>query len=235
MLMKVEIWSDVVCPWCYIGKRRFEEAVSRFEHRDQLEVVWRSFELDPSAAARHGGPYAERLAAKYRMSVADAHASIDHMVAVGKDNGVAFNFDIAQPGNTFNAHRLLHYALDEGKQDAMKERLFAAAFTEGRRVGDVEVLVELAADVGLAADAVRSVLDRNAHSVSVREDEQRAAMLGIRAVPFFVVAEKYGVPGAQPSDVLLRVLDDVWAEVEAPTRADEGAVGCGDGSCAVAT
>jgi predicted DsbA family dithiol-disulfide isomerase len=237
LVMKVEIWSDVVCPWCYIGKRRFEAALAGFAHRDDLEVVWRSFELDPSAPRSHSGAYAERLAAKYRMSVVEAQANIDHMVEVGAQNGVVFNFDVAQPGNTFDAHRLLHLALDRGKQDALKERLLAAAFTDGAPIGDGETLAALALEVGLVPDEVRAVLDGDAYAADVRADEQRAAMLGISAVPFFVVADRYGLAGAQPTELIVQVLEDAWAET-APVPASLGAQpeatpGCRDDSCAV--
>jgi predicted DsbA family dithiol-disulfide isomerase len=235
--VKVEIWSDVVCPWCYIGKRRFEAALADFEHREQVEVVWRSFELDPSAPRSHSGAYAERLAAKYRMRVVEAQANIDHMVEVGAQNGVVFNFDVAQPGNTFDAHRLLHLALDRGKQDVLKERFLAAAFTEGAPIGDAGALAALATEVGLPPDDVRAVLDGDTYAADVRADEQRATMLGISAVPFFVVAERYGLAGAQPTELILQVLEDAWAEtapVPASTGAQpEAAPGCADDSCAI--
>src|SRR5947208_12675695 len=125
MTMKVEIWSDVVCPWCYVGKRRFEAALSSFEHRDHVEVLWRSFELDPFAPRHRPGPYADRLAAKYGIGVAEAQATIDRMVEVGDQVGLQLNFGIARPGNTFDAHRLLHLGLDRRIQDTLEERLFA--------------------------------------------------------------------------------------------------------------
>ena len=233
--MKVEIWSDVVCPWCYIGKRRFEAALARFEHRDQVEVVWRAFELDQSAPATREGDYAERLAAKYRVPVAEARAMIDRMVSAGAADGLEMRFDRARPGNTFAAHRLLHLALDRGVQDQLKERLLAATFTEGAAIGDVEALAGLAAEVGLDADETRSVLDGDAYAAAVRTDERRAAALGISAVPFFVIDEAYGVSGAQPPDVLLAVLEQVWAETHPLSMVATGgdAPGCTGDSCDV--
>jgi len=213
--MKVEIWSDVVCPWCYIGKRRFEEALSRFEHRDQVEVVWRAFELDPAAPRTRPGSHVGHLAAKYRMSVPEAQAMIDRVVATAAENGLAFNFDIAQPGNTFDAHRLLHLALERGVQGAVKERFMAGNFTEGAAIGDAQALAELAVEAGLDRGEVRAVLESDAYADDVHADEQRAARLGISAVPFFVVNEKYGVSGAQPPEMLLRMLEDVWREDQA--------------------
>ncbi len=229
--MKVEIWSDVVCPWCHVGKRRFEAALSRFAHRNEVDVVWRAFELDPSAPAVRDGAYADRLAAKYRMSVAEAQAMIDRMVAAGAGEGLDLRFDRARPGNTFAAHRLLHLALERGVQGLMKERLLAATFTEGAAIGDPKVLEGLAVEVGLAADEVRSVLEGDAYAVEVRNDERRASALGITAVPFFVVDATYGVSGAQPPDVLLGVLDEAWAGSQALVATGGEAPGCSDDAC----
>ena len=239
--MQVEIWSDVVCPWCYIGKRRFEVALARFEHGDDIEVVWRSFELDPHAPRRRDGAYADRLAAKYRMSVPEAQATIDRIVETGRQNGVVMDFDRATPGNTFDAHRLLHLALQRGgpaAQGALKERLFTAAFSEGAAIGETDVLAHLAAEAGLDPDAVSAVLTGDAFAADVRADEQRAAALGINAVPFFVVAGAYGLAGAQPPDVMLQVLQEAWAETEPqlapPETGDDAVPACGDDTCAVA-
>ncbi len=233
--VKVEIWSDVACPWCYVGKRRFEAALAGFEHGGDVDVVWRSFELDPSAPATRDGDYVERLASKYRVGLAEAQAMIDRMVAAGAADGVDMRFDRAQPGNTFAAHRLLHLALDRGVQDSLKERLLAATFIEGAAIGDVDVLAGLAVEAGLDADEVRAVLDGDAYSAEVRADERRAAALGITAVPFFVVDGKYGVPGAQPPDVLLAVLEQAWDEARPLTIVGGGgaAPGCTDDSCDV--
>jgi predicted DsbA family dithiol-disulfide isomerase len=230
-VMQVEIWSDVVCPWCYIGKRRFEAALARFEHRDQVEVIWRSFELDPNAPRWRPGRYAERLAGKYGMSVPEAQASIDHMVEVGRADGVAFNFDIARPGNTFDAHRLLHLARQRGLGDALKERFLTATFTEGEAIGDPETLTRLAVEAGLDPHQVAVVLDSDAYAADVRADQRRAFQLGITAVPFFVVDNRYGVPGAQPADTLLKVLEDTWNE-HAPAESRDGGA-CADESCAI--
>ncbi len=231
--MKVEIWSDVVCPWCYVGKRRFEAALARFDHRDEVEVVWRAFELDPSAPNVRDGAYADRLAVKYRMSVPDAHAMIDRMVAAGTADGLDLRFDRARPGNTFAAHRLLHLALERDVQDTMKERLLAATFTEGATIGDPETLQGLATGVGLDGDEVRSVLEGDAYAAEVRDDERRATTLGITGVPFFVVDGTYGVSGAQPPDVLLGALEEAWAGSHPLVVADGAAPGCSDDACAV--
>ncbi len=231
--MKVEIWSDVVCPWCYVGKRRFEAAVSRFAHRDEVEVVWRAFELDPTAPVAREGAYPDRLAAKYGMSVTDAQAMIARMVAAGAHDSLDLRFDLARPGNTFCAHRLLHLALDRGVQDDLKERLLAATFTEGAAIGDPEVLERLAVEAGLDAHEVRSVLQGDAYATEVRADERRAKALGITGVPFFVVDGTYGVSGAQSHDVLLGVLEEAWAGSHRLVAAGGDAPGCSDGAGAV--
>jgi len=233
--MKVEIWSDVVCPWCYVGKRRLEIALSRFAHRDEIDVVWRAFELDPSAPAERDGRYAERLAAKYRMSVAEAEAMINHMVDTGAGDGIDFRFDRARPGNTFAAHRLLHLGRERGVQDDVKERLLAATFTEGAAIGDLGVLQGLGTEAGLDADEVLTVLEGDRYADDVRADERRAAALGITAVPFFVVDGTHGVSGAQTPEVLLGVLERAWtgSHPEALVVAGGDAPGCDDDTCTV--
>ena len=208
--MKVEVWSDIACPWCYIGKRRFDVALSRFAHRDAVDVRWRSFELDPSAPAVRDEPYLDRLAAKYRMTLREADAVIDRMIEAGAQNGVVLRFDKARPGNTFDAHRLLHLAAERGVQDDLKERLLRAAFTTGASIADPDVLVDIASDAGLDPGQARAALESGAFAVEVRADERRAADLGITSVPFFVMGG-LGVAGAQVPDVLLEVLQDAWA------------------------
>ncbi len=238
LAMQVEIWSDVVCPWCFIGKRRFEAALARFAHRDQVTVTWRSFELDPGAPRARPGPYAERLATKYRMSVPEAQRMIDDMVGVAAQDGLEFNFDIAQPGNTFDAHRLLHLAHQAGLGEVLKERLLIATFTEGAPIGDPDTLAKLAIGAGLDPEQVESVLKSDAYADAVRADERQAYQLGIRAVPFFVIDHKYGIPGAQPADALLKVLEDIWAQpsptdLQPPATQSREVGGCTDDSCAV--
>ena len=210
--MRVEIWSDVVCPWCYIGKRHFESALERFEHADEVDVVWRAFELDPAAPVEREGAYIDRLSSKYRIPVAEAEAMVERMTRVGDDAGVDIRFDLARPGNTFDAHRILHLGLERGVQDAVKERLMAATFTEGRPTGRADTLVEVAVEAGLDGDEARSVLAGDRYGAEVRADEAMARSFGISAVPFFVIDRKYAVPGAQHPDTLLDVLRQVWAE-----------------------
>jgi predicted DsbA family dithiol-disulfide isomerase len=209
--VKVEIWSDVACPWCYIGKRRFDVALARFQHADAVHVRYRSFELDPAAPAFRELAYLDHLMAKYRIPMAEADAMIDRMIEAGAQNGVVLRFDKAKPGNTFDAHRLLHLAAEGGRQGELKDKLFRATFTKGAAIADHEVLVEVAADAGVDPTEARGVLESGAYAPDVRADEQRAAELGITSVPFFVMGT-FGVVGAQPPDVLLQVLEDAWGE-----------------------
>jgi predicted DsbA family dithiol-disulfide isomerase len=213
--MKVEIWSDIACPWCYVGKRRFEAALEQFEHAGDVDVVWRSFELDPGAPRRRDGSPHEHLAKKYGMPVARARAMNERMTMEGKKEGIPFDFDRVQMGNTLDAHRLVHLAADTGRADAMKERLMRAYFTEGEAIGDVDTLVRLAAEVGLDESRVREVLTSDAYSAEVRADERRAQELGVTGVPFFAIDERYGVSGAQPAEVLLGALRQAHEESNA--------------------
>ncbi len=210
--MNVEIWSDVACPWCYIGKRRFDVALSRFEHRDAVDVRWRSFELDPSAPAVREAAYADHLAAKYRVATGQAEEMIDRMIEAGAANGVVLRFDKARPGNTFDAHRLLHLAAERGVQAELKERLFHATFTKGAALADVDVLVSLAEAAGLDAGEARAVLESDRYAEEVRADERRAAELGITFVPFFVFDGRLGVAGAESPDLLLEVLEEAGSQ-----------------------
>jgi predicted DsbA family dithiol-disulfide isomerase len=208
--MDVEIWSDIACPWCYVGKRRFEAALAAFEHRDDVTVTWRSFELDPAAPRERGGDRAVHLAEKYGVSVERAIEMQDHMTTVAAGDGLEFRFDIARSGNTFDAHRLLHLAAHHGLQDAMKERLMRAYLTEGELVGGAEVLEQLAVEAGLPREAAAEVLATDRYAAEVRDDERTAAALGIHAVPFFVVDRALGASGAQPPEVLGEMLRQGW-------------------------
>ncbi len=207
----VEIWSDIACPWCYIGKRRFEAALAQFEHRDEVRVVWRSFELDLEAPHERSGDRAERLARKYGMSVEQARAAEQQLVEVAAGEGLDFRFDIARSGSTFDAHRLVHLAGEHRLQDAMKERLLRAYFTEGQLVSDHDTLVRAAVEVGLTEDEARETLAGERYADEVRDDERTAGQLGISAVPTFVVGRTLGVSGAQPPEALLELLQRGWA------------------------
>jgi predicted DsbA family dithiol-disulfide isomerase len=202
--LRVEVWSDVACPWCWVGKRRLEAAVARLPAGAAVEVVFRSFELDPAArpARRPRTSYAQRLARKYRATVEQAQAMIDRMAAVGRGEGLDLRFDRVRPANTFDAHRVLHLARERGVQGAVKERLLRAYFTEGEPLGDRDALARLAAEGGLDPAEVRRALAGDAYAAAVRADEEEAARNGVHAVPFFVLGGEYAVAGAQPVDVL---------------------------------
>lgn len=232
--MKVEIWSDVVCPWCFVGKRKFEQALEQFEHADELEISWRSYELDPKAPEIREGTYPERIARKYGMEVGQARAAMARIISVGAEVGIDFKFDSMQPGNTFNAHRLLHFAKLQGKQIELKERLLDATFFEGRATGTRDVLIDVAVEAGLDKDEVIEVLDTEQFAESVRQDERVAGMLGVTGVPFFLVDEAYGIPGAQEPEVYLNILNRAWAETHRGIEivAADGGV-CDDDVCDV--
>ncbi|MGH2870184.1 MAG: DsbA family oxidoreductase [Solirubrobacteraceae bacterium] len=210
--MDIEIWSDIACPWCYIGKRRFEAALERFEHRDQVRVTWRSFELDPEAPPERHGDLAARLAEKYGMSVEQARASQQNLTEMAAGEGLTYHFDQARSGNTFDGHRVIALAAEHGLQDAMKERLLSAYFTEGELVSDPEALVRLASEVGIPADAVRETLASDRFADEVRADELTASRLGISAVPTFVVDRALGASGAHPAEQLLALLQQGWEQ-----------------------
>jgi predicted DsbA family dithiol-disulfide isomerase len=234
--MQVEIWSDVVCPWCAIGKRRFEAALAQFAHRDEVQLCWRSFELDPGAPRERDGDHAAHLAAKYGVPREQALDMHRQMTETAAGEGWEFHLEHARGGNTFDAHRILHLAADRGVQDAVKERLLAAYLTDGERIGDPDTLARLACDAGLDADEARAVLASDRYADEVRADEQQAVAFGISGVPFFVIDRRYGVSGAQPAAALLEVLDKAWAEahpLQVLTPAGGSGGGCADGSCAI--
>jgi len=228
--VRIEVWSDIACPWCWVGKRHLEEALDGFPH--DVEVIWRAFELDPSAPReRDDADLVQRLARKYGTSRAGAQQMIDRMTRVGKENGLDFRFDRVKPGNTFDAHRLVHWAATQGRQDAMKERLFVAYMQEGQSVGDHDVLVALATDVGLDEERARAVLAANDYADDVRAEELAAREIGVTGVPFFVIGGQYAVPGAQPAAVLREAMERSLdlADVTVP----EDASLCGPDGCAV--
>jgi predicted DsbA family dithiol-disulfide isomerase len=226
--LDVDVWSDIACPWCYVGKRRLEAALARFPH--PVHVVWHSFELDPAAPLDDGGGYAQRLAAKYRTSVERAQAMIDHMTRTAAAEGIEMRFDRVRATNTFDAHRLLHLAKHRDLGGAAKERLLRAYFTEGELISDRDTLARLGAEIGLDGDEVRGTLAGEEYAREVRADETTAQALGIRGVPFFVIDRRLGVSGAQPADVMLRVLSEALDAAPAVPQ-DEASV-CGPDGCA---
>ncbi|HET9691544.1 MAG TPA: DsbA family oxidoreductase [Acidimicrobiales bacterium] len=238
--MQVEIWSDVVCPWCYIGKRRFEKALAAFEHADQVEVVWKAFELDPNAPFARSRSMAEQLAAKYRRSVPQAEAMLASMDRAFAGEGLDVHLADTTGGNTFDAHRVLHLALEVGGpqlQGQVKEALLQAYFVEHRHVADPDVLREVAVAAGLPEAEVDATLaDRDRYAEAVRAEEREAHELGSTGVPFFVIDRTFAVPGAQDVDTFLTVLRRSWERSHPQLVTVDPAAGACDGdSCAVPT
>jgi len=209
--MQVEIWSDVVCPWCYLGKRRFEQALESFDHRDDVSVSYRSFELDPSAPVGKTTPTAAMLASKYGMSEAQAQAAQRQMEERAAQDGLVFRMAELRSGNTRDAHRLLQFAKDRELQAALMERLHRAYFTDQESIFDRNALAGYAADVGLDRAEAEKMLASDDYGAAVDADEQLASSLGATGVPFFVIDRQYGISGAQPAEAISQVLDQVWA------------------------
>jgi predicted DsbA family dithiol-disulfide isomerase len=238
--MRVDIWSDVVCPWCYVGKRRFEAALAGFPHRDGVEVRWRSFELDPGAPRSRDIDRIDHLATKYRIPREQAQAMERQITEVGQAVGLDFRLERSRGGNSFDAHRLVHLAAEHGLGDQMKERLFRAYFTDGEPIGDPATLARLAVNVGVPPTEVDDVLAGDRYAEAVRADEATAHAYGATGVPFFVIDETYGIAGAQSPEVFTNVLERAWSETH-PVAADTPPVsvggvsptddGCRDGAC----
>ena len=230
--MKIEVWSDVVCPWCYIGKRRLETALERFPHRDEVEVVWRSFQLDPSAPEGRTHPTLPALAARYGTSVEQMRERMAQVEELAAAEGLKYALADGVSGNTELAHELLHLAAERGRGGEAKERLLRAYFEEGRSVFDVEALVPLAVEVGLDEAEVRAALTDRRYRAAVREDAATAQAFGATGVPFFVVDRKYGASRAQPAELLLQILERAWADAH-PVITVPAADGCTDDRCVV--
>lgn len=236
MAVKIEVWSDFVCPFCYIGKRRLEQAFEQFPHREDVEVVFRSFELDPNAKKETPLTIHEIIANKYGISIEEAKRANADIGRQAEAVGLTFRFETMKPTNTFDAHRLAHYAKEKGKLNEMVERLFYAYFTESKRISDRDVLLTLAEAAGLDRAEAEEVLNSGRYTEEVRRDEEEAAALGVRGVPFFVLNGKYAISGAQPVDVFRRALEKVWEEEQqaSPLRSLAGEGGmCADGSCSI--
>lgn len=234
--MKVEIWSDLVCPFCYIGKRKFEHALEQFEHKDEIEIQWRSFELQPGLKTDGSKNQYEHLAESKGWTLDYSKKVHDHVTQSAKEVGLEYNFDIAVPANTFNAHRLSHLAAKHGLQGEAEERLFRAYFTEGRDIDDDETLVELGVEIGLPEAEIREMLQGDLYADEVKKDIAKARQVGVQGVPFFVLNNKYAVSGAQPSEVFLEALQKAYEEYEKENAPDlisgaDGAACSIDGTC----
>ena len=232
--MQIEIWSDVACPWCYIGKRRFEAALASFPHRDDVEVAWRSFELNPETPPGFEGGVIDYLSQVKGIAPAQAATMLKRVADVAAGEDLELNFDDVRHGNTIGAHQLIHLAADHGLAGDMKERLLRAYFTEGVPVHDRATLVRLATDVGLDGAETQTALDEDRYLAAVHADETQARVLGITGVPFFVIDRKYGISGAQETAVFTQALDQAWAEANPLTPiGSPDAISCEGDACAV--
>ncbi len=210
--MNVEIWSDVVCPWCYIGKRRFEAALQKFEFAQHLNIEWKSYQLDPEMETDTNLNIHQYLANRKGMSFNQAKALGDNVAAVAKREGLRYDFDKTIPVNTIKAHRLLHFAKSQQKQDAMKEALLNAYFSQGKNLDDNSALLAIANKVGLNTNEAQKVLEGDAYLTEVQRDINEGLQLGLRGVPFFVFNRKYGISGAQEVGVFSQTLENAFAE-----------------------
>ena len=213
--MLIEVWSDVTCPWCYIGKRRLESALAQFDGRDDVTVEWKSYQLDPSAPLGQTTNVFETLSKKYGRSHDEIKAMNTQITEIAASEGLTFDFDRYQPINTFDAHRVLHLAKSLGLGDATKERFLKAQFTEGERLEDHETLVRLAVEAGVPESDVRRVLASDEYAADVRADVRELQSFGGGGVPFYVVDRRYGISGAQPVEVFLNTLKAAQADATA--------------------
>lgn len=230
--MKIEIWSDFICPFCYIGKRRFEAALEKFPHYKSVFTEYKSYELDPGADQYTKWNMYELLGNKYNMTIEEIKTSITNLTEQAAEIGIIYNFEHIQRTNTFDAHRLAQYATRQNKSDKMIEQLFKAHLTESKHIDEHHTLIELAREIGLDIEEVETLLASCKYTKSVRSDQEQAEEIGIQDVPFFVINEKYAISGAQPVEVFLDVLEQVWEEEnEQPIREDLQPKGVGATYC----
>jgi len=213
--MKVEIWSDVMCPFCYTGKRRFENALQQFAHKDEIEVIWKSYQLDSSMQTEPGKNINQYLAERKGWTLDYARQMNAHVTNMAKEVGLHYDFDKAIVANSFDAHRFSHLAAKYGLGDAAEERFFKAYFTEGKNIADHNTLIQLGIEIGIDASVTKQMLATDAYTYEVQHDINEAETLGLRGVPFFVMNRKHGVSGAQPEEVFLKTLEksfDDWQQ-----------------------
>ncbi|MEB6549862.1 DsbA family oxidoreductase [Heyndrickxia sporothermodurans] len=215
--MKIEIWSDFVCPFCYIGKRRLEMALEQFPERDQVEIAYRSYELDPNASKNNKLNIHEALAKKYGMSIEQAKEANENIGEQAAEIGLTYKFDSMIPTNTFDAHRLAKFAAEKSFGAAMTERLLKAYFTDSKKISDLNTLADLAEEIGLNREETIEMLNGSKYSDAVRDDEDEAKQIGITGVPFFVLNQKYAISGAQPVEAFVNALNMVWEEEQGKT------------------
>lgn len=233
--MKVEIWSDIFCPFCYIGKRRFENALKNFSDKDDVEIIYRSFELNPDAPKVNNNNIHEAIAEKYGMSVEEAKANNDGIVRQAASLGLEYNFDTLILTNSLDAHRLIHFAKDFNKMEEMTEALFKAYFTDSKNISDIDILGDIAKSAGLNKEEAIKFLNSDKYKNEVREDEALSRNYGITSVPTFVFNDKFKVTGAQPEDVFLMALNKALEEYKPSLDLEnnDGKNVCVDGNCGI--
>lgn len=233
--MLIEIWSDVACPWCFIGKRRFESALAEFPHRGSVEVAWRSYQLDPTLPDHYDGTELEYLSTRKGLPPEQVARMFEHVALQAKGEGLDYDFDKVVVANSFTAHRLIHLAAAHGKQDAAKERLLSDHFEHGRDIGSREYLAGLGKDLGIDAGEVEELFTTDKYADDVRSDFAEARSLGISGVPFFVIDRKFGLSGAQPVETFTAALNQAWQDANplVMVSAGEGADACGPDGCTV--
>jgi len=231
--MNVEIWSDVMCPFCYIGKRKFEKALEQFPHKDDIKIIWKSFQLDPSTVTDPSLNTIENLRLKKGWSKEQAAETIAHVADIAKQVGLDFNFDKAVVANSFDAHRLSHLAKKYNKQNELEEKLFSAYFTEGKNTADHETLLKIALEIGMDKAEVTQLLKGNIFANEVHQDVEQAQQIGVRGVPFFVLNQKYAISGAQESDSFLQALHKAYNETKLVVLSNDDAAVCGPDGCVV--
>ncbi len=210
--MQIDIWSDVRCPFCFIAKKKFEAAMAQFEHADKINVVWHSYELDPTLVVHKEIDYVNHFSETKGVSKEEALGMFGHVISMGKDVGIDFNLETAIVANSFNAHRLTHLAKEEGKESEMVSAMFEAHFLKGENIDDNATLLKIADRVGLDNSRAQEVIDSDEFSDDVRYEERQASEIGIRGVPFFILDEKYSISGAQPTATFLRALKLSYGE-----------------------
>jgi predicted DsbA family dithiol-disulfide isomerase len=233
--MKIEIWSDIACPWCYIGKRRFETALEGFEHKDQIDVEWRSYQLDPTLPDHYEGTETEYLSRIKGMPQDQVKQMFGHVTAQAAGEGLTYDFDKVVVANSFTAHRFLHLAKEHGLMDQAKEALLSGHFEQGQDIGDAEYLVSTGVALGLDEAEIRETLAGDRFAAEVRADIAEARELGVSGVPFFVLDRKYGISGAQPAEAFAQAIRQAWNErspltVLPQSKTADGAV-CGPDGC----
>lgn len=233
--MNVEIWSDIACPWCFIGKRRFEAALAQFPHRDEVTVRWRSYQLDPSLPDHYDGTELEYLVQRKGMAPQQIQSMLDHVAQQAAGEGLQFDVDSLVVANSFRAHELLHLAATISRAGEVKERLLSDHFEHGRDIGDIDLLVEIGATVGLDEGEIRDALASARFADAVRADIDEGVQLGLRGVPFYVIDRAFGISGAQPVEVFANALDRAWRESHPlqPIGADTDAGVCGPDGCSI--